>query len=110
LSDVNFFFFVDVTQKIDQRADKENHATPNRPPHVMRPCGVTAIYEKVKPVNSISQRAQAYDYCQDVFHAFHFEPPANGCYEGCDKAGASIGLHVNASPADKARLNKQGCR
>jgi hypothetical protein len=34
LSDMDFFFFINATEKIDQRADEEHHGTSNRPPHV----------------------------------------------------------------------------
>jgi hypothetical protein len=56
LRDVDFFFFIYVTQEIDEGANKENHSTANRPPHIMG-SSVAAIHEEVESVDSIPQRA-----------------------------------------------------
>jgi hypothetical protein len=76
LRDVNLLFFVDVTEKEYQPANKEDDGASNCPPHVMRGgLGTRRGDEEVKLVDPKTQCRQTYDYGKCVFKASHFEPP-----------------------------------
>jgi hypothetical protein len=62
LSDVNFLFLIDVTQKQQQRAGAENNGQEKRNPAVRVPApGVGVRYEPVELENPTTQSSQTYN-------------------------------------------------
>jgi hypothetical protein len=78
LSNVNFFFLVDVSEKINQTANESDYGEAQGLPEVT--VATFRFYEGYKLVEVVdrpSRSRQPDEYGQYVFNAFHFEPPAN---------------------------------
>jgi hypothetical protein len=87
LSDVYLLFFVYVAQEINQSTDKRDCCQSERDPTRSVPAGRVRISHKLIEV---PDRADGSDYThnhrQNVFQAFHFEPPARDNMKVKEKA------------------------
>jgi hypothetical protein len=79
LSDVDLLFFVYVAKEINQTTDKRYCRQSKRnPSKALTATGFGMGHELVEVKDRTDGCGQADDYRQNVFQAFHFEPPAKG--------------------------------
>src|SRR5687768_12046077 len=83
LSNVDLLFFVYVAKEINQTTNKRHCCQSERyPTRGVTTCGIRISHESVEVKDRTDGCGYADNYRQNVFQAFHFEPPARKKYEG----------------------------
>src|ERR1041385_6759513 len=88
LGNVYLFLFVYVAQEIYQTTNKRDCCQPKRDPSRCVTAGRVRVGHKfIEVVDRSDGRRYAYQYRENIFQAFHFEPPAKVIdYEGKGKS------------------------
>jgi len=77
LRNVNLFLFVYVSEEVDQAANKRYCCQPECDPSLRMTAGGVRIGHKlVKVKDRADCGSNANHYRENIFQAFHFEPPA----------------------------------
>jgi len=77
LRDVNLFLFVYVSEEVDQTANKRYCCQPECDPSLRMTAGGVRIGHKLVKVKDRADGSRnANHYRENIFQAFHFEPPA----------------------------------
>jgi hypothetical protein len=76
LRNVNLFLFVDVAEEIYQATNKGNGSQPERDPSgSVTASGVRVGHKFIEIIDRTDSGHYANQYRENVFQAFHFEPP-----------------------------------
>src|SRR5215218_4569254 len=78
LRNVNLFLFVYVAEKVYQTTNKGDCSQAERDPSVgVTAGGIRIGHKSIEIIDRTDGGCHAYQYRENIFQAFHFEPPAN---------------------------------
>jgi hypothetical protein len=78
LCDVDLLFFVHVAEEVNQATNKGHCCQPERdPPLSVTPgCSIRMRHKPVEVIDRTDGTQDTHDHRENIFQAFHFEPPA----------------------------------